>query len=612
MRLSGRNGTMGLYLGTGESDAVEMMTGSKPNKLQGKTWKAPWAGPVLGLALSLALCAPVMAGEALFAGVTGIEAAREATAAVQVLRFEADLPFQYQTEVLGPHQVLLRLYNARISSRLTDAQGNIAISAGGAVESAVLKPGGNTSYQEIILNGKGLGGKKLLIEGGSELQGALGIPAPERKTRRAEKPVVVFPALPAPMSGPGETPKTAQVGTPNLPAMPQGPLTMAAVEDERGEIIPEPAPEARIDILSKPGSLQGLDTPMPAATEAPVHPRPAGGKMIEMSAIPSTVTKGPSIQSVTNARRLPATQPASVSMPSGWMMGPATPGMQPAVQTASVQPPIEPPAPDLFGPALEEATLSLPDHGVEEAPAEPQLLIPLPRYQGGAAPIKAVTLDNNGRAVALRPKNDRSVMEVEWGEPNGGFNTLFQADGPARSAGQHMRQALALYKSGKMSEALREIEQGLEIDDRNADLYAALAEIHLHMAHKVEAEKAYERAARLNVKYGKRFAEVLVLSGKRTDAITYLKSIFRENPGQGDIAFMLGTLHEERGDTHTALAYLQQAARLQPESADIQYNLGLAYELSGDLKQAQTHYQKALALNPRANDIQLALERVKR
>ncbi len=568
-------------------------------------WKRYSAALGLALGLSLGLTA-FAANPALFAGVTRLETAPGTGMNTQVLKFEADLPFQYQVSVLGPDQLRLRLYNARVSSRLADASGRLELS-GGAIESAYLQPESGQGYQEIVLNGKGLGRYTLQVSGATELKS----PAPAtlqaaaRPAKKNDKPVVVFPSR-SPATG-------------NDAGMEA--VAMAGVDD---------APEPRIDINSRPGGLKNVSITA-ASSSAPSQATETAGssgvRVVEMSAIPSQTSRGPSIASVKNTTRGMAESTVNVErspaggMPMGFVMGSIPKdlkqGMQPAVLTpAQAAPSAEAntPVPPEFGPALEEAQPFGPEEATTEAPPEPdyQLLIPIPRYHGGAAPIKAVTLDDQGRAISLRPKNDRSVMEVEWGEPAGGFNTLFQADGPDASPDQRMGRALSLYKSGNYPAALDEIQQALTADGKNADLYAALGEVHLKLQHPVEAEKAYERAARLNPgKYDKRFAEVLVLGGKRTDAITYLKNAFKQSPQQATLAYMLGTLHEEQGDTQSALAYLQQAARLQPGSADIQYNLGLAYELTGDRQQAATHYQKALALNPKAGDVKQALDRVK-
>lgn len=244
---------------------------------------------------------------------------------------------------------------------------------------------------------------------------------------------------------------------------------------------------------------------------------------------------------------------------------------------------------------------------------ENQVVTPLPRYTGGAKPIEAMTTDNQGHPVLIKPKAESIPEFAINNRQNGGYNTLFQAElTDQQRIGQFLRDALTAYKANQFALAQKQVQQALLLDANNADLLAALAEIQLKQGEPTLAEQNYAKAHSVaGEKYGTRYAQVLTLDGKRHEAIQVLETLYRQNPKQVQVAYMLGTLNEEIGETSRALTYLQQAAQLHPASADIQYNLGLAYELSGDREQAEKHYRQALGLSPNASDVVKALARVR-
>jgi tetratricopeptide (TPR) repeat protein len=518
---------------------------------------------LVGLAcLALALSVPWAFASPLFAGVTSIEADDLSLSGEQGLNFHADLPFQYQTQVQDADHIILRLYNARLADSLITAEGIVNILSGGAIQSAMLRQSpsnGNSStdYQEIILFGPGLGQKKLKI------MGAQALPLPVAKSvaslsdKRLDK---------------GHQPaKSAK-----KPIQSSTPLAQANIKAR-----------AKTQKLAEKKQDQALHK----TTQQPVA----------MMALPDTdktslPSNGPQIASVTDVagRRITSSMPLVVeNRPPEY----SKQASQPFKATESEV--VQSPAP------LAE---------LEEAPEpEYQMLTPLPRYQGGAAPIQAMTTDQQGNPVLVRPKN-QVIPEFTIASINEGYNTLFQAepDSNSQKVSRLMAQALGAYQNQHFKQALAPIQQALGLDADNADLYAALAEIQIKLNQPKLASEVYAMAFKHGPdKYGQRYAQVLVLSGQRQQAVAVLKQLYRQDAQQAEIAYMLGTLYEEMGQTTEALPYLRQAAELHPASADIQYNLGLAYELSGDRLLAEKHYQKALSLNPDAVDTRNALSRVK-
>lgn len=500
-----------------------------------------------------------MAG-ALFSGVTGIEAGKLSPDGVQSLSFQSDLPFHYQMQVQDRNHVILRLYQARLADNLLTPEGGVNLLTGGAIESASLKKSTSGEYQEIVLTGPGLGDKKLKVTGATELP--LTLSGMETSSPlKLSKPVAQERSTNTQSSRPAKGMETAtkiESGSTNqknskaFQKLTQEPLAMMAVP------ITEPAP-----VQSRSGPQIASVT---NATGSPVgQSRPTGPLVIE-----------------NNTRSMASAAPVSTTQP----------------QVQAVASPVS------------EASAFIPETAPEPAY---QILAPLPRYQGGAAPIQAMTTDSQGKPVLLRSKN-QAIPEFAIESDGDGYNALFQAetDGPQQKVGKLMADALTAYRGKQYSEALSRIQQALTLDADNADLYAALGEIQIKLNQLPQSVAAYQKAsAKVESKYGQRYAQVLVLAGKRQEAIQVLKAMHQRDGKQVQVVYMLGTLYEELGQTAEALPYLKQAAALHPASADIQYNLGLAYELTGDRLQAEKHYQQALSLNSSAKDVHKALARVK-
>jgi tetratricopeptide (TPR) repeat protein len=544
----------------------------------------------------------------LFAGVSEILVRQGDNTAMQVVEFKSDLPFRYQMQVLDRDQVLLRLYNAQLSRNLMGDWGSVRIQSEKPGIEATFRGKGHdrlsgTDYQEILLSGPSLGHRQIRVIGAEALPlpaaklmppvdarsvSSQAKPDPQREAAtsirrvasksdsgkaavgKTGKPMVVLPNLAALENA------TAQ----NAAIAPQEPTAMLGVENTGGYRNARAGGPAIAAISDAPPSLSRLQPEQPQGRNEPIVQPPQ----------PMT----------------PYLNPASLSQ--GHMSGLAQPPSLTYPQ-AYTQPP-------MMGQGYEAApSMAQPEMQPPEMQTDPdyEVLIPLPRYRGGAPPIQAVTVDKNGKTVMLNPKNS-AIPEFGIGSADGGQNMLFQAepeDGGNRVS-RLMASALTHYRNSAWDAALKDVRQAVAVDSTNADLYAAQGEIEVKQGKPAAAAASYEKAVKLVPgKHDWRYAQILIMAGKRPEAILVLERVYRNNPKQAQVAFTLGTLHEELGHTAKALEYLKQAARMHPASSDIQYNLGLAFELSGNREEAELHYRKALVLDPEARDAVQALERVR-
>lgn len=83
------------------------------------------------------------------------------------------------------------------------------------------------------------------------------------------------------------------------------------------------------------------------------------------------------------------------------------------------------------------------------------------------------------------------------------------------------------------------------------------------------------------------------------ETIESLERALQANPNDPKTCERLGNLLVESGRVTEALGYLQKAVELEPNNPTAHYNLGVALFELGRVDEAITQYQKDLALNPR-------------
>ena len=166
--------------------------------------------------LALAACVALVGStpafsDPLFAGITSIEALGYTKSGSsqneQVIRLNADLPFQYSVHVLNDNQVAITLKNARLADNIISNSGILNISAGGAVTTATLGMAQNVTEEQIVLNGPGLGKKRIVVEGPT-------LQSTSASTAKAEKARVFAP----PQNNPNTPAYFSATGMPDKPS----------------------------------------------------------------------------------------------------------------------------------------------------------------------------------------------------------------------------------------------------------------------------------------------------------------------------------------------------------------------------------------------------------
>ena len=238
----------------------------------------------------------------------------------------------------------------------------------------------------------------------------------------------------------------------------------------------------------------------------------------------------------------------------------------------------------------------------------------------------AVTRNEKGESVYLMPRQEQKLIGPIGPTQSDAINTLFQAapiDTPEHKNPEQSEQwnrfietACTAHNNGDYNKAKTSLQSAIPLTDdelEQATLYAAIGEISWETKQKKDALESYNTAAKLvPEQFQLRYIQLLVLTGKREDAISALESSTENSIPRSQQTFLLGTLYEELGDYDHALKYLNEAAVLAPNSADVLYNLGLACELSGQNEKAHEEYQAALKIQPTDEELKKAVLRTKK
>ncbi|QDL11030.1 hypothetical protein DP113_26730 [Brasilonema octagenarum UFV-E1] len=174
----------------------------------------------------------------------------------------------------------------------------------------------------------------------------------------------------------------------------------------------------------------------------------------------------------------------------------------------------------------------------------------------------------------------------------------------------HFKQGLALYKQGKLDEAITSYQKPLQIDPNNP-----IAHNHLGIALKNqgkldEAIASYQRALQIdpnlaNAHYN--LGNALYDQGKLDEAIASYRKALQIDPNYANAHRNLGLALKDQGKLEEAIASYQRALQIYPNYPDAHNNLGNALKNQGKLDQAIASYRKALQMDPIYADVHFVL-----
>jgi tetratricopeptide (TPR) repeat protein len=205
-----------------------------------------------------------------------------------------------------------------------------------------------------------------------------------------------------------------------------------------------------------------------------------------------------------------------------------------------------------------------------------------------SAPQRADIRSNLGAAYAGLGRYAEAIEEYR--------RSLATRDEPS----VHLNLALALYKSGRPSEAVPEFQHVLQVDPRNRQAPLLLADCLLQLGRHKEVigtlsprEAAFEE----DLAYAYLLGTALLNEGETARGQVLIDRIFR----QGESAegrLLMGLAHMNNRDYQNAVGELARAVALNPELPSLHTIYGRALVASGDREKGMRAYRTALDQKP--------------
>jgi len=126
----------------------------------------------------------------------------------------------------------------------------------------------------------------------------------------------------------------------------------------------------------------------------------------------------------------------------------------------------------------------------------------------------------------------------------------------------------ALYKKGRVDEAIAHLTKAVEIQPGNATIHGSLG-------------------------------VALLTKGRRDEAFAHLRESLQLNPDQAPIHSSLGVALLELGQPEESAAHLRKALEIDPNDGDAHYNLGNTLLQMGQASEAVIEYERAVRINPK-------------
>jgi tetratricopeptide (TPR) repeat protein len=168
---------------------------------------------------------------------------------------------------------------------------------------------------------------------------------------------------------------------------------------------------------------------------------------------------------------------------------------------------------------------------------------------------------------------------------------------PAPSAAGYHNVGNALFKQGKVDQAIENYQEALKILPTYASAHYSLGNSFAQLGRFDSAILHYREAIRLNPDFAEAYnnvGNVLGLRGDLEGAIQQFRKALELSPNSGEIHLNLGNALARKGLLDEAIGQFQQALNIRPDSAQLHYSLGKALAAQGRLHQAADQFREAL------------------
>jgi tetratricopeptide (TPR) repeat protein len=165
----------------------------------------------------------------------------------------------------------------------------------------------------------------------------------------------------------------------------------------------------------------------------------------------------------------------------------------------------------------------------------------------------------------------------------------------------HMNLGDALFKMGKVDEAIAQCQMALQINPDQARAHINLADALFKIGKVDEAIAQYQQALQIKPDYAAahiNLGNALLQKGQVDEAIVHYQQALQIKPDYAEAGYNLGNALFQKGNVDEAIASYQQALNIKPDYAEAGYNLGTALLKKGNVDEAIAQYQQALKIKP--------------
>ena len=160
---------------------------------------------------------------------------------------------------------------------------------------------------------------------------------------------------------------------------------------------------------------------------------------------------------------------------------------------------------------------------------------------------------------------------------------------------------LALFYTGKTSEAADQWSQTIRLDPNNVEAYYNLGQLMLRRQKTDDAAAYFAKVIKLkpdHVKARGNLGALFLSEGKTEEAISHLSEAIRLDPNDADAHYNLAQAMFQQKKDNEAIRHLLIVVRQRPDDAEAHRTLGTALARVKKLDEALDHWRKAIALDP--------------
>jgi tetratricopeptide (TPR) repeat protein len=159
----------------------------------------------------------------------------------------------------------------------------------------------------------------------------------------------------------------------------------------------------------------------------------------------------------------------------------------------------------------------------------------------------------------------------------------------------------ALLQSGRIDEAMAQIQKALAINHQNAETHYNLGNVYKQMGRVDEAISEYQKALAINPDLASAPSNLgiaLALKGRLDEAIIQFQKALEINPNFADAHNNLGNAYLRKGQVDEAIPEFQKALEIKPDYAEAHSNLARALSQKGQSDEALAEYDKSQKIDP--------------